>query len=155
MTDNTPVPRPKPAAPVVAPEFNSTKSDIFEKAQELKEEIKDELKGIETKAELLPERLGLDGSELSAWQQQTSPDKYLLKAKRVVMDHLNKQADYSNKIGFKEVYIVWFAKTLQNWKALVSTVHYDGLYFEVTYNGHAGETYLNIFQKVGTTTVPD
>lgn len=31
--------------------------------------------------------------------------------------------------------VVWFSKTLQNWKALVSTNVSDGMYYEVTYNG--------------------
>lgn len=46
-----------------------------------------------------------------------------------------------------EVYVVWFAKTLQNWKALVSTTLPDGMYYEVTHNGDKGETYLDAYKK--------
>ena len=46
-----------------------------------------------------------------------------------------------------EVYVVWFAKTLQNWKALASTTLPDGMYYEVTHNGDKGETYLDAYKK--------
>ncbi len=45
------------------------------------------------------------------------------------------------------VYVVWWSKTLQNWKALVSTTLPDGMYYEVTHNGDAGETYLDAYKK--------
>lgn len=48
----------------------------------------------------------------------------------------------------KDLYIVWFSKTLQNTKALVSSVHSDGLYYEVTYNGDKKETYVDTYKKV-------
>jgi uncharacterized protein DUF6275 len=46
-----------------------------------------------------------------------------------------------------DVYVVWFAKTLQNWKALVSTTVEDGRYYEITYNGEKDETYLDVYVK--------
>lgn len=46
-----------------------------------------------------------------------------------------------------EVFIVWFAKSLQNWKALVSTSIPDGRYYEVTHDGNRGVTYLDVYQK--------
>ena len=45
-------------------------------------------------------------------------------------------------------YVVWFSKTLQNWKALVSTDIEPGLYYEVTFNGDKQETYVDTYQKV-------
>lgn len=45
------------------------------------------------------------------------------------------------------VFIVWFCKTLQNWKALVSTTIPDGMYYEVTYNGDKKEVYLDAYKK--------
>lgn len=47
-----------------------------------------------------------------------------------------------------DVYLVWFCKTLQNWKALVATTLPDGLYFEVTHNGDLRETYVDTYHKV-------
>ena len=43
--------------------------------------------------------------------------------------------------------LVWFSKTLQNWKALVSTTVSDGMYYEITHNGDKGETYLDAYKK--------
>lgn len=51
-----------------------------------------------------------------------------------------------------DMYVVWFCKTLQNWKALVSTSVLNsssecGDYVEVTYNGDKGETYCDVYKK--------
>ena len=45
------------------------------------------------------------------------------------------------------MYIVWFCKTLQNWKALVSTDVINGVYWEVTHNGDKNETYVDTYFK--------
>lgn len=47
-----------------------------------------------------------------------------------------------------DIFVVWFAKTLQNWKALVGTSIADGKYYEVTYDGEKRATYIDIYQKV-------
>lgn len=47
-----------------------------------------------------------------------------------------------------EVYIVWFAFTLGNWKALASTTLPDGRYYEVTYNKAKNEIYVDTYLKV-------
>ena len=52
-------------------------------------------------------------------------------------------------------YVVWFSKTLQNWKALVSTTLNDGVYYEVTYNGDKKETYLDCYKKFHNVVWPD
>ena len=54
-----------------------------------------------------------------------------------------------------DLYVVWFAKTLRNWKALVSTDVAQGLYWEVTYNGDKGETYVDTYVKQGNQAIPD
>ncbi len=51
------------------------------------------------------------------------------------------------QITLDNVFIVWFCKTLQNWKALVSTTLPDGMYYEVTYNGDKKEVYLDAYKK--------
>ena len=53
----------------------------------------------------------------------------------------------ANKITPEDMYIVWFCKTLQNWKALVSGV-YVKEYIEITYNGDRQEAYVDVYQKV-------
>lgn len=65
-------------------------------------------------------------------------DAILNRAKQLVVDYFNAHVD---------VFIVWFSKTLQNWKALVSTTVSDGMYYEITHNGDKGETYLDAYKK--------
>ena len=53
----------------------------------------------------------------------------------------------TNEVLAEEMYIVWFCKTLQNWKALVSTDVLNGVYWEVTHNGDKNETYVDTYTK--------
>ena len=52
----------------------------------------------------------------------------------------------ANELALMDMYVVWFSKTLQNWKALVSGVHIKE-YIEVTYSGDKKETYVDVYQK--------
>ena len=66
-----------------------------------------------------------------------------------IIDHLDKSdslSDLFNKATF-DVYIVWKCKTLQNWKYLISSTLFDGMYYELTYNGDAQEWYLDAYKK--------
>lgn len=54
-----------------------------------------------------------------------------------------------------EIFVVWFCKTLQNWKALVATHRPDSLYFEVTYDGDQKRTYIDQYIKVDNFTIYD
>ena len=49
------------------------------------------------------------------------------KARRIVMDYFNSHVDVTDgvQITMDDVYIVWFSKTLQNWKYL-GTTQYEG-----------------------------
>lgn len=44
-------------------------------------------------------------------------------------------------------YIVWFAFTLGNWKALVSSTEPDGRYYEVTYHVGRAVAYIDTYKK--------
>ena len=79
------------------------------------------------------------------------------KAKKLVKDYYNSHVDVTDNVVLTEddVYIVWFSKTLQNWKALVSTNVPDGMYYEVTYNGDSKETYLDVYKKWDNNCIPD
>lgn len=79
------------------------------------------------------------------------------KAKRLVVEYYNNHVDVTDgfKISENQVFIVWFSKTLQNWKALVSTTVPDGQYYEVTYNGDKKETYVDVYKKWDNVRVPD
>ena len=53
------------------------------------------------------------------------------------------------KIDLSNVYVVWCCKTLQNYKALLSTsVSGDGIYVEFTYNGDKQELYMDVYHKI-------
>lgn len=82
---------------------------------------------------------------------------FMDKAKKLVVDYYNNRVDKTD--GFKltesDVYIVWFSKTLQNWKALLSTTVSDGMYYEVTYNGDKKEAYLDAYKKWENKCIPD
>ena len=79
------------------------------------------------------------------------------KAKQIVVDYFNNHVDATNnkKITIDDVFVVWFAKTLQNWKALVSTTVSDGMYYEITHNGDKNETYVDVYKKWENFTVSD
>ena len=47
-----------------------------------------------------------------------------------------------------EVYVVWFAFTLGNWKALCSTTLPDGRYYEVTYSKEKDKVFIDTYLKV-------
>ncbi len=63
--------------------------------------------------------------------------------RKYVKAHLDRS---DSKIDF-DVYVVWYCKTLQNWKALISTTLYDGMYYELTLNGDKQELYLDAYKK--------
>jgi len=62
-------------------------------------------------------------------------------------DRLDRELSYKDRLSYNETFIVWFSKTLQNWKALVSTTLSDGMYFELTYNGDKDVIYLDAYKK--------
>lgn len=86
-----------------------------------------------------------------------SNDAMLKRAKELVVNYFNEHVEKTDnkKITEDDVFIVWFSKTLQNWKALVSTTVSDGMYYEVTHNGDKGETYLDAYKKWENVCIPD
>ena len=69
------------------------------------------------------------------------------KALRIVRDYIVEHLDKSDPEVRFEVYMVWKAKALQNWKYLISSTLYDGMYYELTYNGDMKEWYLDAYKK--------
>lgn len=59
-------------------------------------------------------------------------------------------------IELDNVFVVWSCKTLQNYKALLSTtVSGDGIYAEYTFNGDKGELYEDVYRKLTNTCIKD
>lgn len=75
--------------------------------------------------------------------------KFFELVKKTVADYANEHLDKSDgkQIGTEDVYVVWYCKTLQNWKALASTTLFDGMYYEITINGDKQEMYLDAYKK--------
>lgn len=69
--------------------------------------------------------------------------------KKKVAEYFNENSDVTDKVNMKpdDVYVVWYCKTLQNHKALLSTSVSDGMYYEITYNGDKHELYLDAYKK--------
>lgn len=69
--------------------------------------------------------------------------------KQVVCDYANQHIDKSDPkvIAVDDVFVVWECKTLQNNKALLSTTLFDGMYYEITYNGDKHEMYFDAYKK--------
>lgn len=67
----------------------------------------------------------------------------------LVKNYTNEHLDKTDNIIITDdnVFIVWSCKTLQNNKALLSTTLYDGMYYEITYNGDKNELYFDAYKK--------
>ena len=69
--------------------------------------------------------------------------------KKTVAEYANQHLDKSDakQITEDDVFIVWMCKVLQNSKAMASTTLFDGMYYELTYNGDKKELYLDAYKK--------
>lgn len=65
----------------------------------------------------------------------------------IVVKYALEHLDKSDEVPNFDAYIVWKCKTLQNWKYLISTSLFDGMYYELTYNGDKSEWYLDAYKK--------
>jgi hypothetical protein len=78
-------------------------------------------------------------------------NEFIPKAKQLVTEYTNQHTDVSDGdsrlIKEEDVYVVWYSKTLQNAKALLSTPLPDGMYYEVTLNGDKNEIYFDAYKK--------
>lgn len=69
---------------------------------------------------------------------------------KYVEEHLDK----SDPKPSYSLFIVWKAKILRNWKYLISTSLFDGMYYELTYNGKFAEWYLDAYKKFENRVIP-
>ena len=70
-----------------------------------------------------------------------------VKALEIVANYINEHLDKSDPKAEFQVYVVWKSKVLQNWKYLISSTLFDGMYYELTYNGDKKEWYLDAYKK--------
>lgn len=67
-----------------------------------------------------------------------------------LVEYFNDRKDKTDKNGGitkDDVFVVWYCKTLQNHKCLMSTTVPDGMYYELTYNGDKNELYMDAYKK--------
>ena len=74
-------------------------------------------------------------------------NKFIPKAKELVKEYALNHLDKSDETPEFDVYVVWYSKTLQNAKALLSTTLFDGMYYELTYNGNTDQIYFDAYKK--------
>lgn len=75
--------------------------------------------------------------------------EFVALVKKTVADYANQNLDKTDgkKITEDDVFIVWMCKTLQNNKAMASTTLFDGMYYELTFNGNKQELYVDAYKK--------
>ena len=69
------------------------------------------------------------------------------KAQKIVRGYIHEHLDKTDDVPPIEVYIVWKCKVLQNWKYLLSSSLFDGMYYELTYDGDKNKWYLDAYKK--------
>lgn len=77
------------------------------------------------------------------------------RAKSLVYGYLKSLDETSLNFSQDDIKVVWFCKTLKNWKAMVADLSPGGMFFEVTYNGDKEETYLDAYKKVENLCIKD
>lgn len=76
-------------------------------------------------------------------------EKFIEICKEKLVEYFNSRVDKTDNLKITEdnVFVVWYCKTLQNHKALLSTTVSDGMYYELTYNGDKNELYFDAYKK--------
>lgn len=92
-----------------------------------------------------PEEKRMDENNPNATTEITD---YMYEAKKQVEKYVLAHLDKSDPVPTFEVYIVRFSKTLQNWKACLSTTLPDRTYYELTFNGDKNQLYIDVYVKL-------
>jgi hypothetical protein len=84
------------------------------------------------------------------------PDKFLMAAKRTVVENYNEHRNSKTlpELTIDMVHVVWFSKTLGNWKAVVASSVARGLLWEIAFNGGSNEVYLDVYKKLNNVKIP-
>lgn len=69
------------------------------------------------------------------------------KAIEIVRNYIVEHLEKSDKLPKFYVYVVWKCKALQNCKYLLSSTLFDGMYYEMTYNGDKNTWYLDVYKR--------
>lgn len=77
---------------------------------------------------------------------------FIARAKELVYEVANREIVALRR---DEIYVVWFAFVLGNWKALISTSIADGRIYEVSHNKEKSMSYVDSYLKTHNILVPD
>lgn len=80
--------------------------------------------------------------------------EFMKLCKEEVKNYTINHCDKTDATPNIDVCVVWYCKTLQNWKALLSTTNTDGMYYECTFNGDKNELYLDAYKKFENVCIP-
>lgn len=97
-------------------------------------------------------------AEIHAERTFGEPVDLIAKAKIIVLKYVDDRLDKTrgdDTMPPYEIFVVWFAKTLGNWKALLGTTLPDNMYYELTYNGEKRETYIDAYSRLENVVIPD
>jgi hypothetical protein len=91
----------------------------------------------------------MTGTSWSKEVKTMNEKEFAALVRKTVAEYVNEHLDKSDgkQITEENVFLVWMCKTLQNNKALASTTLFDGMYYELTYNGNKKELYLDAYKK--------
>lgn len=75
--------------------------------------------------------------------------EFIRRCKHLVYEYTCEHLDKTDEVSINEddVFVVWYSKSLQNHKSLLSTTISDGMYYEITYNGDKEEIYFDAYKK--------
>ena len=62
---------------------------------------------------------------------------------------------YNEDYTIKDFHLVWFSKTLQNYKCTICDLKENKRYYECTYNGDKKQLYVDIYDKQFNTCVEE
>lgn len=75
-------------------------------------------------------------------------EEMLKNAVQAVVGYFNNMTEGHMYITKDEVCIVWFCKTLQNYKVILATPLINNMLYEFSYNGDKQEGYLDVYNKI-------
>lgn len=93
---------------------------------------------------VLPEGFELDAEEPKI--PRYIPDGFVTRAKTYVVENYNQHHDVP--LSIDDMQVLWFAKVVSNWKALVTSPEARGMIWLVTNNASRQEVYIEIFKKI-------
>lgn len=82
-----------------------------------------------------------------------TPEEFITKAKELVAQYENIKIEKQGikwdraKFDIKDIYVVWWSKTLQNAKAILSHNRTKGMLYEVTLDGENKKIYFDSYKK--------